>query len=161
MASARGGGQVLGVGRDGARGPRGGVDGDVGGGGFLRRDGWLGSDTAATGGPDERGDVMGATIGGIAVIVVWLAGAVVWGVMSIMSTAMANDAGTIAPELHARMLILLVIGEVLVAIAGVALGLSIPWDAKHDLLMTMFWWLLGVGVAAQVFAIGRLMLKLA
>ena len=104
---------------------------------------------------------MGATIGGIAVIAVWLAGAVVWGVMSVMSTAMANAAGAIAPELHARMLILLVIGEVLVAIAGVALGLSIPWEAKHDLLMTMFWWLLGVGVAAQVFAIGRLMLKLA
>ncbi|MER2607142.1 MAG: hypothetical protein ABTQ29_15020 [Siculibacillus sp.] len=104
---------------------------------------------------------MGATIGGIAVIVVWLAGAAVWGVMSVMSTAMANDAGTIAPELHARMLVLLVIGEVLVAIAGVALGLSIPWDARHDLLMTVFWWLFGVGAAAQVYAIGRLMLKLA
>ena len=69
-------------------------------------------------------------IGGIVFVVVWLALCAVWFVMSLMAGAMANDAGTVAPEVHARLLILLMLGELAVAIAGIAGGSSFIF-AEH------------------------------
>ncbi len=97
---------------------------------------------------------------GIAFIVVWLGLAAVWFVMSAMAGAMANDSGSVSSDLHARMLILLALGELVVAIAGVLGGCSFIFADHGALLWKAFWILLALGVAMQVGAIARFIMAM-
>lgn len=91
---------------------------------------------------------------GIAFIVVWLGLAAVWFVMSLMAGVMANDSGTVDSNFHAAMLITLMLGELIVAIAGVLGGASFIATGVGASLWKAFWILLAVGVLMQVAAIG-------
>ena len=93
-------------------------------------------------------------IAGIAFIVVWTALAAVWFVMSIMAGVMANDSGTVDTGFHTAMLVTLVLGELVVAIAGLLGGGSFIFTGIGASLWRAFWILLAVGVVMQVGAIG-------
>lgn len=95
---------------------------------------------------------------GIVFIVVWLALAGVWFLMSFMAGAMANDSGSVASEIHGRMLILLLLGELVVAIAGVLGGSSFIFQSHGPFLWKAFWILLAVGVVMQVVAVVRFLM---
>jgi hypothetical protein len=90
---------------------------------------------------------------GIVFTVVWLALAAVWFVMSLMAGAMANDAGTVASEVHARLLITLMVGEALVAVAGPLGGAALAFAASAGLLWKLFAAALILGVVLQVYAV--------
>ena len=98
-------------------------------------------------------------IAGIAFIVVWLGLAAVWFVMSTMAGVMANDAGTVDTGFHAAMLVTLVLGELLVAIAGLLGGGSFIFVGVGAALWRAFWILLVVGVGLQAAAIGLFLLR--
>lgn len=95
-------------------------------------------------------------ITGILFIVFWLAAAAVWFVLSMSAGTMANDAGGASSELHARMLFLLAIGQILVAIAGILGGASYLFVGIGGTLWKTFWLLLAIGIAIQIIAVFRL-----
>ena len=92
------------------------------------------------------------TILGIAFTVVWLGAAAVWGVMSLMGGLMANDAGRVPAGTHATLLMVLVTGEVLVALAGIPGGLAVFWASWRAVLLWTFAILLVVGIGLQLWA---------
>ena len=92
-------------------------------------------------------------LGGIAFIGIWLAGAAVWAVMSLMGGVMANDAGRVAAERHTVLLVVLMIGEILVALAGISGGSAIMVPALRSTLWWTFAGLLVVGLALQIGAV--------
>jgi hypothetical protein len=93
-----------------------------------------------------------SVLAGIAFIVVWLAAAAVWAMMSLMGGLMANDAGRVDPDRHLMLLIVLVVGEALVALAGVAGGSAFFVSSLRATLWWSFAGLLVVGAALQVWA---------
>ncbi len=97
-------------------------------------------------------------IAGIVFIVVWLGLAGVWFIMSLMAGTMANDAGTVAPSLHASLLILMLVGELVVAGAGVVGGCAFIFAAHGPILWKVFWILLVVGGLMQAGAITRFLM---
>ncbi len=93
-----------------------------------------------------------AILGGIAFIVAWLGLAGVWAVMSLMGGVMANDAGRVGADRHATLLVVLLIGEVLVALAGVSGGLAFFLPDHRATLWWTFAGLLAAGAAMQIWA---------
>jgi hypothetical protein len=96
---------------------------------------------------------------GILFIVVWLALAGAWFVVSGMVGAMANDSGSVDSGFHANMLILLMIGELVVAVAGVLGGSSFVFATVGAGLWRAFWILLAVGILLQVAAVGLFLMR--
>jgi hypothetical protein len=92
------------------------------------------------------------TILGIAFMVVWLGAAAVWAAMSLMGGLMANDAGRVPAGTHATLLMVLVAGEVLVALAGIPGGLAVFWAGWRAVLLWTFAILLVVGIGLQLWA---------
>jgi len=97
---------------------------------------------------------------GLVFIVVWLALCAVWFVMSTMAGAMANDSGTVDSSFHAAMLITLVLGELVVAIAGGLGGASFIFAGVGAGLWKAFWILLAIGILMQVGAIGLFIFRM-
>lgn len=98
-------------------------------------------------------------ITGIVFVVVWLALAAVWFVMSSMAGLMANDSGSVDSGFHAAMLVVLMLGELVVAIAGVLGGCSFVFAEAGAALWKAFWILLAVGILLQAAAIGLFLLR--
>lgn len=98
-------------------------------------------------------------IAGIIFIGVWLAAAALWFVLSTMAGVMANDSGSVGSSFHAAMLIILVIGEAVVALAGVLGGASFIFTGAGATLWKTFWILLAVGAVMQITAIGLFVLR--
>ena len=90
---------------------------------------------------------------GIAVMVVWLALCVVWAILSIPGGLMANDSGSFSIGAQMWMLGGLALGQLVVAAAGVPLGLAIPWAESRSPLLWSFGGLLAGGVALQVVSV--------
>lgn len=88
-------------------------------------------------------------VGGVAFTVFWLVGSVVWGAMMTMGAAMANDSGRLSPERHATLLVVMVTGIAVAALAVVPGALAFFWSGHRH---SMVWLAAGVflcGVALQ------------
>jgi hypothetical protein len=90
---------------------------------------------------------------GIAVIGLWLVLCAVWAVMSIPGGLMANASGTFSTRAQMWMLTGLAVGQLVVAAAGVPLGLAVPWAESRSSLLWTFGGLLAAGVALQVVSV--------
>lgn len=89
-------------------------------------------------------------LAGLAVALVWMAGASVVASLSLMGTLMANDAGNADAAAQTKMLMLVLSGQILGGAAGIPLGLSIFWHARRRLLLRVFAALLAAGVVLVV-----------
>ena len=94
-----------------------------------------------------------AMLGGVAFVVIWLAACGLWAMMSLMGGVMANDAGTVSSNRHATLLVVLFVGEAIVAIAGVVGGAAFFLPAMRATLWWTFAGLLVLGVGAQIWAV--------
>ena len=90
------------------------------------------------------------TVLAVAVVVLWLIACVVWAVMSIPGGLMANASGFYAPARHMTMLAGLALGQLVVAAAGLPLGLSIAFAETRSSHLSTFAGLLAAGVVLQV-----------
>ena len=92
------------------------------------------------------------TILGVAFIIIWLGAAAVWAAMSLVGGLMANDAGRVPAGTHATLLMGLMAGEALVALAGIPGGLAVFWAGWRAVLLWTFAILLVAGIGLQVWA---------
>ena len=92
-------------------------------------------------------------IGGIAFVLIWWGAAIAWAVMSLMAGLMANDAGRVTADRHLQMIIWMVVGEVIVALAAVPGGLGIATGGHQTLLWGVFWALVLIGGGVQYRAL--------
>lgn len=93
-----------------------------------------------------------AVLAGALLALVWLAASAAWGFMVLMGGAMANDSGAVAPERHATLFALMLVGVVAAALAGPAAGCAIFWTDMRRPLLWAFAALLGGGLALQIHA---------
>jgi hypothetical protein len=91
-------------------------------------------------------------VAGVAFTVFWLAAAGLWAALSFMGGAMANDSGRVPAEAHATFLMMMIAGEILVALAGFPAGLAFFWGAWRTILLILFGGLLLAGVGLQIWA---------
>lgn len=92
-------------------------------------------------------------LAGLAVALVWMAGASLVASLSLMGTLMANDAGDVDAAAQTKMVLLVLIGQILGGAAGMPLGLSVFWSAKRKLLLRLFAGLLAAGVVFVVVGV--------
>ena len=85
-------------------------------------------------------------LAGLAVALVWMAGASLLASLSLMGTLMANDAGNADTAAQTKMVLLVLFGQILGGAAGIPLGLSVFWSTKRKLLLRFFAGLLAAGV---------------
>ncbi len=90
---------------------------------------------------------------GIVFILVWWGLAAVWGMMSMMGGLMANDSGSASNEKHGALLAWMLLGEILVALAGLPCGLAFFMSAHRSTLLLAFAGLLVGGGAMQAWAL--------
>lgn len=91
--------------------------------------------------------------GGIVFIVIWLTVAAAWAVLSLMGGLMANDSGAVSSDKHGMMLAWMLVGEILVALAGIPAGLAFFLSGHRSLLLWSFAGLLVAGLAIQGWAL--------
>lgn len=92
-------------------------------------------------------------LGGLAFVVVWLGAAALWAVTSLMGGLMANDAGRLAADRHTGLLLVMLVGEILVGLAGIVAALAIALPTHRAGLLRNFAVLLALGLLAQAWAI--------
>lgn len=85
-------------------------------------------------------------LAGLAVALVWMAGASLLASVSLMGTLMANDAGNVDAAAQTKMVLLVLLGQILGGAAGIPLGLAVFWHARRKLLVRLFAGLLAAGV---------------
>ncbi len=93
-----------------------------------------------------------AIVGGLAFILVWIAGSAGWTVLQMSAAAMANDSGRLTPEKHVALLVAMAIGIALCAFAVVPGGLAFFWVGKRALLTWVFGGMVGAGLLMQAIA---------
>ena len=93
-----------------------------------------------------------ATLGGLLFMLAWLVASAVLTLMVVMGGLMANDSGAVAPDRHAVLLVVMLVGVAAAALAGVAGGLAFFWtDMRRPLAIGFVALLLG-GLGLQAFA---------
>jgi hypothetical protein len=86
---------------------------------------------------------------GILFIVFWIIAHLVWGGLSFMANAMANDSGRAAESKHMTLIFGMLGGQVLCAAAGVPAGLAFFWRRRRKLLLWVFAFLFVAGALIQ------------
>jgi hypothetical protein len=94
-----------------------------------------------------------AILGGIAFVVVWFGAAGLWAGLSLMGGVMADDAGRVSSDRHATLLVVLLVGEAVVALAGIAGGAAFFLPDHRATLWWVFAGLVAVGAALQIGAV--------
>lgn len=89
---------------------------------------------------------------GILFILGWIAAHLVWGTMSLMAGAMANDSGLAQTDTHANMILGMICGQVVAGAAGIPAGLSFFWRGQRKKLLIAFAALFVAGALWQVLA---------
>ena len=92
-------------------------------------------------------------LAGLAMALVWMAGASVLASLSLMGTLMANDAGNAGAAAQTKMVLLVLFGQILGGAAGIPLGLSIFWRTRRKLLVRIFAGLLVAGVVLVIVGV--------
>lgn len=92
-------------------------------------------------------------LAGLAVALVWMAGASLVASLSLMGTLMANDAGSVDAAAQTKMVLLVLLGQILGGAAGIPLGLSLFWRTRSKLLLRLFAGLLVAGVVLVVIGV--------
>ncbi len=93
-------------------------------------------------------------VAGIAVMVLWSAANIVWIAMSLMGTLMANDSGRASQSLHLTLIGGTLGAQILVAMAGIPLGMSLFWCRRRKMLLWIFCAMLVAGLIGQAAALG-------
>jgi hypothetical protein len=75
---------------------------------------------------------------GVLFILLWLLGAAALAFLKFFAGIMANDSGAVSSELHANVLVTLMGGQALTALAGIPAGLAIFWRGHRGLLIAIF-----------------------
>ena len=92
-------------------------------------------------------------LAGLAVALVWMAGASLVASLSLMGTLMANDAGSADATAQTKMVLLVLLGQILGGAAGIPLGLAIFWRTRRKLLLRLFAGLLTTGVVLVIVGV--------
>lgn len=89
-------------------------------------------------------------------VVVWLGLATGWFFFSLMAASMAYDGRAVTTRLHEAMMILMFVGEAVVAVAGPIGGAAFVFADHAPLLWRIFWITLAVGALLQLGGLSRL-----
>lgn len=89
-------------------------------------------------------------LAGLLVAAIWIAAATLIVSLSLMGTLMANDSGGVSASAQAKMVLLVLGGQILAGLAGAPLGLAVFWHTRRKLLLRVFAWMLGVGLLLVV-----------
>ncbi len=99
-------------------------------------------------------------LAGLALALVWMAGASLVASLSLMGTLMANDAGQADAAVQTKMVLLVLLGQILGGVAGIPLGLSIFWRTHRKWLLRIFAGLLAAGVVLVIVGVYAFVSKL-
>ncbi len=86
---------------------------------------------------------------GIVFMVGWLAVSALWFMMSMMGTLMANDSGSASSGDHVTLIMGMIAGQGMTALAGIAGGLAFFMRRRRKLLVSLFAILLAAGGLCQ------------
>lgn len=89
-------------------------------------------------------------------VVVWLGLATGWFFFSLMAASMAYDGRAVTTRLHEALMILMFVGEAVVAVAGPIGGAAFVFTTHGPALWQAFWIALAVGAVLQVGGISRI-----
>lgn len=86
---------------------------------------------------------------GIVFLVGWMAVSALWFMMSMMGTLMANDSGSASTEDHTTLIVAVIAGQGMTALAGVFASLAFFVRTRRRLLLCLFAILLVAGGLCQ------------
>lgn len=78
------------------------------------------------------------TLLGAMFIIGWLTVSAVWFMMSMMGTLMANDSGAASADSHMTLIVAMICGQGMTALAGVCAGMAFFWRSRRRLLLWLF-----------------------
>lgn len=88
---------------------------------------------------------------GLVVMILWGAANLVWIVMPLMgSVMMSNDSGRAPESLHLRLIFGTSAAQIIVALAGIPLGLSVFWRGRRKMPLWLFCGMTLVGLIGPI-----------
>jgi hypothetical protein len=91
-------------------------------------------------------------IAGVSFAIIWIAAHVVWASLSLMAGLMANDAGAASTNQHLTLIVGMLLGQALAALAGIPAGLAFFWRERRKRLLLAFGALFIAGALGQAWA---------
>lgn len=82
----------------------------------------------------------------------WLLGAAFWFSMTLMAAAMANDSGSADSSDHSTLLIIVLVGDVIIGLAGLPGALAFVWRGRRKILAALSAAMCGAGCVIQLIA---------